>query len=265
MNMKGYTADTIQYAGVPGKARSPATEGLFDIRDTAVLVEEPTRAWFHSVVAKLSYLAKRAKPECLTTVAYLATRVTRCTDDDVDKLKRLLRYVADTKDREIVIRPGVLGICVRVYIDAAYGVHADGKSHTGSCVVIGDVGAVHCKSSKQSIVTKSSTEAELVALSDSANQGLYVRNFLMSQGYEMGPVILYQDNTSCMALAERGRSGAERTRHIGIRNFWIKERLETGEAMLVHMGTKEMYANVLTKPLQGTQFVYERMCLTESE
>ena len=55
---------------------------------------------------------------------------------------------------------------MRVFIDAAYGVHVDGKSHKGSCVVVGDVGAVHSKSGKQQIVTKSSAEAELVALSD---------------------------------------------------------------------------------------------------
>jgi hypothetical protein len=36
---------------------------------------------------------------------------------------------------------------------------------TGSCVVIGDVGAVHCRSVKQLIVSKSSTEAELIGLS----------------------------------------------------------------------------------------------------
>ena len=265
MSMKGYTNDTIHYAGIPGKARSPATDGLFETRADAELVPESIRAWFHSVVAKLSYLAKRAKPECLTAVAYLATRVTRCTTDDVEKLKRVIRYVADTRDRGVVFSPGASGICVRVFIDAAYGVHSDGKSHTGSCVVIGDLGAVHCKSSKQSIVTKSSTEAELIALSDSANQGLYIRNFLLSQGYEMKPVTIYQDNTSCMALVDRGRSRAERTRHIAIRNFWIRERVATGEAIIVHKGTKEMYANVLTKPLQGAQFVYERKCLTGQE
>ena len=265
MNMIGYTMDTVKYAGVPGKARSPATEGLFELREDSKLVPESVRAWFHSVVAKLSYLAKRAKPECLTAVAYLATKVTACTNDDVGKLNRLLKYVAYTMDRGVVFRPGALGICVRVYIDAAYGVHVDGKSHTGSCVVIGDVGAVHCKSSKQGIVTKSSTEAELVALSDSANQGLYIRNFLISQGYDMEPVIIYQDNMSTMALVKRGRSGAERTRHIGIRNFWVSERVERGEAVIEHLGTKEMYANVLTKPLQGAQFVYERKCLTGEE
>jgi hypothetical protein len=59
---------------------------------------------------------------------------------------------------------------VRLFVDASYGVHKDGKSHTGSCVVIGEVGAVHCISSKQDIVVKSSTEGELVVASNSANQ-----------------------------------------------------------------------------------------------
>jgi hypothetical protein len=74
----------------------------------------------------------------------------------------------------------------------------------------------------------------------------------------MGPVIMYQDNLSCMAMLARGRSGAERTRHIAIRYYWTKERVDNGEMKIVHKGTKEMYANILTKPLQGSQFVYER-------
>ena len=173
-----------------------------------------------------------------------------------------MRYVRETRDTGIVLRAGKAGIKVRVYIDAAYGVHADVKSHTGSCVVIGDVGPVHCKSVKQQIVSKSSTEAELIALSDSANQGLHTRNFLLAQGHKRGPVIIYQDNLSCMALMERGRSGAERTRHINIRYFWLAERVKGGEAIIRHKRTLEMYANMLTKPLQGGQFLNEREALT---
>lgn len=263
MTMKGYVEDVITYAGITGtNARSPATDGLFETREDAELVDETERSWFHSVVAKLAYLAKRARPECLTAVAYLATRVIKCTRDDIEKLKQALKYVAGRKKRGVVLRPGKLGVRVRLYVDAAYGVHSDGKSHTGSCVVIGDVGAMHYKSSKQSIVTKSSTEAELIALSDSANEGLHVRTFLLGQGHMVGPVTVYQDNTSCMALVERGRSGAERTRHISIRYFWLRERVGNKEATVVHKEIKEMYANVLTQPLQGAQFVYERGCLT---
>ena len=261
LTMSGYLNEILMTSGVTGTARTPATDTLFEADDTE-LVSEDVRVWFHRVVAQVLYLAKRTRPETLTAVAYLATRVTCCTESDVVKLHRLIRYLRSTLDLGLVLRPGKMGIVVRLFVDASYGVHRDGKSHTGSCVVIGDVGAVHCRSAKQSILSKSSMEAELVGLSDSANQGLHARNFLVRQGYRMAPVTVYQDNMSCMAIIARGRSGAERTRHIAIRYFWAKERVDNGEMKIEHKGTKEMYANVLTKPLQGSQFVYERTCLT---
>jgi hypothetical protein len=101
------------------------------------------------------YLAKRARPEVLTAVSYLATRVTRCDSDDVDKLIRVIRYIRGTREMGMILRPGVSGIRVHLFVDASYGVHVDGRSHTVSCVVIGDLGAVHCRSSKQQTVTKS--------------------------------------------------------------------------------------------------------------
>ena len=55
-------------------------------------------------------------------MAYLATRVTRCSVDDLAKLERLLKYVNATKDRGIVFAAGYRGIEISVLIDAAYGV-----------------------------------------------------------------------------------------------------------------------------------------------
>ena len=60
------------------------------------------------------------------------------------------------------------------YMDASYGVHPNGRSHTGSLITLGK-GAVHAKSTKQKLV---STELELVVLSDEASQVLWTRNFL---------------------------------------------------------------------------------------
>ena len=154
------------------------------------------------------YLAKRATPDCLTAETFLATRVTKCSVNDLSKLEILMRYVWSTRERGVIFAPGKKGVTVSVLIDAAHGVHPDGKLHTGSCIVVGSRGTVHCKSAKQQIVNKSSTEAELVALSDSANPALYLRNFIMAQGYLCGPVVVYQDNKLCMSLIERGRSAA---------------------------------------------------------
>ena len=258
VSMTGYVEDMPKEVGTSKGARTPATEGLFNVRPDTAVANEEQRVNFHRHVAMMLYLSKRARPDCLTAVAFLSTRVTKCTTDDLAKLDRLMRNVWATRKRGIVFASGMKGIVVSILIDAAYGVHPDGKSHTGSCIVIGERGAVHCKSAKQQIVTKSSTEAELVALSDSANQALHVRNFILGQGHSCGPVTIYQNNMSCMALIERGWSAVERKRHISIRYFWLKERVDMGEAKVVHLGTKDMYANMLTKPLQGAQFKPER-------
>ena len=87
-------------------------------------------------------------------------------------------------------------------------------------------------------------------------------NTAVEQGHDDGAVTLYQDNLSCMALVKRGPSTSDRTRHVSIRYFWVKERVDQGEAVIEHLRTESMYANLLTKPLQGAQFVTEREALT---
>ena len=61
--------------------------------------------------------------------------------------------------------------------DASYACHDDGKSRTGSCV--GFPGAFFIFiSSKQSIVTKSSTEAELVAINEVVDHLVWLKALL---------------------------------------------------------------------------------------
>jgi hypothetical protein len=261
ITQEGYVIDLLGGCGVEGFAKTPAADHLFEVRDCELAGEEDAE-WFHRQTAKVLYLAKRTRPDCLTAVAFLATRVTKCDVDDLLKLKRLLKYIRRTRDNGIILRPGVRGIAVRAFVDAAYGTHVDGKSVTGSCIFLGDSGPVHAKSVKQKIVVKSSTEAELVATSDSANQAFHMRRFIIAQGHDDKPVTIYQDNLSCMALIAKGKASSEKTRHMSIRYFWVKERVDQGEVVLEHLATELMVANILTKPLQGSQFETERLALT---
>ena len=91
VSMKGFVDDLLQGSEISGVARTPATDGLFEIRDKPPVTED-RRMRFHSLVAKILYLAKRTKPECLTAISFLTTRVTKCTCDDEEKLQRLVRY-----------------------------------------------------------------------------------------------------------------------------------------------------------------------------
>jgi hypothetical protein len=156
---------------------------------------------------------------------------------------------------------------VYILIDAAYGVHADGKSQSASCAGIGnkdhDGATIEVSSSKQDAVVKSSAQAELVVASNIAGHSLHFDRLLRAQGYtDMAPPILYQDNLSAMALINKGGPTSSRSRHIEIREFWLHEQQELGHLIIEHLRSADMYINVLTKSVQGVQFINERNGIT---
>jgi len=103
------------------------------------------------------------------------------------------------------------------YVDASYAVHVDGKGRTGNVVTLG-TGALKIMSVKHNIVTKSSTEAEIVGVSDGMGGNLGLIYLMQEQGYDVQP-ILYQDNTSAITLMTKGKSTSQRTEHIATRYF----------------------------------------------
>lgn len=113
---------------------------------------------------------------------------------------------------------------------------------------------MYVKSSKQKIVTKSSTEAELVGISDALTQVLWTREFLIHHGIPVGPAVMYQDNQSTICLADKGKSTSERTRHVKIRYFFISHDIKEKETVIKYFPTGEMMADLMTKPLHESLF-----------
>jgi hypothetical protein len=253
ITMLGYIKDLLVLTGTVGEARTPATENLFEIKDSPPLSADKKQE-LHSYVMKLFYLAKRVRPDILTCVQFLSTRVQSPgpNEDDWGKLQRCLKYLNATQDLGLELRPGD-DLFVESSIDASYGVHADAKSNTGVSIYLGS-GSVYAQSRKQRINTKSSYEAEIVALSDGASQVLWSRDFLIAQGYTIGPAIVNQDNKSAILSVEKGMPSS-RGRHFNIRYFWLKDRIDSGELKLRYQPTSDMVADMLTKPLQGQQFI----------
>ena len=251
ISMEGFTDDLLKYYNVSKKASSPASAHLFEIRESPRL--EPADAkLFHSAVAKLLYLAKRTRPELLTLCSFLASRVTCSTEDDMKKLERGLAYLNADPHLGIALEIGA-DIVINAYVDAAYGVHADYKSHTGGVICIG-AGPTFVVSSKQKLVAKSSTEAELIALSDMSSQVIWVRDFLLAQGHHIKSTILHEDNLSTITMVKKGKSKNKGSKHINIRYYFVKDRIESGELSIQYLSTLEMLADCLTKPLQGSHF-----------
>lgn len=74
----------------------------------------------------------------------------------------------------------------------------------------------------------------------------------------MAEVTTYQDNKSTIFLAEKGKPTSSRSRHINVRYFFVKDRIEAKEVKLVYLATEKMISDFFSKPLQGKQFLFLR-------
>jgi hypothetical protein len=253
--MVDHIKEAIEQFGedVSACATSPGAKNLYSVSESSPTLTKEKAELFHRIVAKLLYVSSRARSDIMPTIAFLCTRVSNPTAQDWLKLKRLLRYLNDTLTLSATL--GANGMSkMMTWVDAAYAVHPDMKSHTGGCVSLGR-GVIMPKSTKQKLNTKSSTEAELVGASDYIPSTIWAKNFLEAQGYDISENVFYQDNQSAMRLEKNGRASAgQKSRHINIRYFFIKDRILTDNVKIVYCPTELMLADFYTKPLQGSLF-----------
>jgi hypothetical protein len=96
ITMKTYLEEAITESGldISRHASTPTTRTLFEVNKVLELLgkDEESEA-FHSVVEKLLYVSLRARVNLLVAVAFLCTRVSRSTRQDMSKLKRVFLYI----------------------------------------------------------------------------------------------------------------------------------------------------------------------------
>ena len=236
-----------------GTSVTPAARHLFDVNPEARKLGKQQADEFHHMVAKLLYLSKRARPDLQTAIAFLCTRVSAPDEDDWKKLRRVITYLRGQPRIPLTLEATSDGI-IKWWVDASFAVHPDCRSHTGATVSIGK-GCVYSTSTRQKLNTKSSTEAELVGVSDVLPIIIWMRMFLIAQGYGVKDNVVFQDNQSAILLEKNGQqSSGRRTRHLNIRYFFITDRVAKKEASIKYCPTADMLGDFFTKPLQGPLF-----------
>ena len=238
-------------------AKTPAANRLFDVNPEPEFLNRKRGDIFHRTVAKLLWASLRARPDILLAISFLTSRVKQPDKDDWEKLTRLVVYLKESIDLRLRLSSSVMGV-VKWWVDASFATRDQRRSQTGGCLSMGN-GAVFSFSKKQKLVTKSSTEAELVGVDDVLPQVIWTRNFLLGQGWTVSKNLVYQDNKSAILLETNGvASSSRRTRHIDIRFYFVKDRIAAGELSLEFCPTDEMWADYFTKPLQGAKFLFLR-------
>ena len=238
---------------IDNSAVNPAKSDLFYVDEDSKPLSEEKSDIFHSVTQKLLYITKRARPDLETLISFLTMRVSKSTEQDWAKLKRGLSFIHGTINEKRIIGARNL-LDVFTWIDASYAVHSNMRSHTGGAISMG-YGVLHAKSSKQKINVKSSTEAELVGVSEYIPHNIWLIMFLKSQGYEMRNNTVYQDNKSAILMEKNGRNSCTgNSRHINVHYFFVKDQIDKGEFKVQYCPTLLMLADFFTKPIVGKRF-----------
>jgi len=239
--------DNLQVKTVPGN------KGTFTVKTEVEKLDLKKRTLFHSTVAKLLFLSKRARPDIIAVVGFLCTRVKDPTLEDWEKLGNLLGYLKGTKDFVMRLKPNTI-FCVVMYVDASFSAHPEGKSNSGVVVKVGGT-PVFFGSKKQKCVSKSPTEAELVALSDNIGFAELFAEFVafVTNSEQMKPLI-YQDSTSVITMVTEG-GGATRSKMMRTRMCLVLEAVKEDRIEIKYVNTKGMEADGLSKSLGGASFL----------
>jgi len=113
----------------------------------------------------------------------------------------------------------------------------------------------------QSIVALSTTEAEYIAAVEAGKEIKWMRSLLGEFGYRINyPSTLHIDNLSAINVSKNPEHHG-RMKHLDLRFHWLRENVEAGMIIPKHVGTDDMIADCLTKPLNKIKHNKDRIGL----
>lgn len=215
---------------------------------------------YKSMVGGLRYLV-HTRPDIAYAVGIVSRFMERPTMMHQNAVKRILRYVKGTLNFGLVYTKNSGNNILTGYSDSDLAGHVDDRKSTGGMAFYLNESLITWVSQKQRCVALSSCEAEFMAATAAACQGIWLRKLLSQVTNScVGPVVLYIDNKSAIDLAKNpvfhGRS-----KHIDIRYHFIRECVERGEIVIKHVRTDEQRADTLTKALPIIKFEKMRQLL----
>lgn len=127
------------------------------------------------------------------------------------------------------------------------------------------MGTLHWATKRQNNVTNSSCEAEVMANRSCCQQGIWLRGFLTDLGFSFsGPTIIHQDNQSAMHIAQNDGQ-QKNTRHFRVACAYLRELTERRHFTFNWVASSEMYADILTKPLDERTHAYHEATLVNNK
>nr|AAM00978.1 Putative retrovirus-related pol polyprotein from transposon Tnt 1-94 [Oryza sativa Japonica Group]AAP53107.1 retrotransposon protein, putative, Ty1-copia subclass [Oryza sativa Japonica Group] len=189
---------------------------------------------YSQIIGSLMYLASATRPDISFAVSKLSRSVSNPGDDHWQALERVMRYLKGTM---------------------SYGIHYTGypkiKATSGYVFTLGG-SAVSWKSCKQTILTRSTIEAELTSLDTAIVEAEWLRELLMDLPMVEKPVpaiLMNCDNQTVIIKVNSSKDNMKSSRHIKRRLKSVRKQKNSGVIALDYVQTARNLADQFTKGL----------------
>jgi Reverse transcriptase (RNA-dependent DNA polymerase)/Integrase core domain/gag-polypeptide of LTR copia-type/GAG-pre-integrase domain len=259
LSQRKYVLDLLNESGKLGA--KPATIPM-NQTDKIVLDDEPLPdiKQFQRLVGKLIYLTI-TRPDITFTVSYISQFMQRPMQGHMRLVDQVLRYLKSAPGRGILMKNNghtdIVG-----YADADWaGSPHDRKSTSGFCMFVGG-NLVTWKSKKQSVVARSSAEAEYRAMAQATSEIVWLRTMLRDLDHNSAsPTKLFCDNQAAIYIASNPVFH-ERTKHIEVACHYVRENVLNKTIETPYVNSRRQLADTFTKALPAKAFIESMHKLT---
>jgi hypothetical protein len=242
----GPLVNKLQEYGTPGTPRS------IIVKDSQQNMSNDDQKLYRSGVGMLLYLVKHSRPDIANGVRELSKALDGVTPKAMQEMKRMIKYVLDTKDLALKIKP-ILDIkdawSMVAFSDSDYATDPETRISISGYVLYLRGVPISWRSKGQKSVTLSSTEAEYIAMSECAKEIKFVHQLLTSMGIKLdSPIVVRVDNVGAIFMGEN-ISISQRTKHVDVRAKFVTEMIVEGILKVIFVRSEDNDADIFTKNL----------------
>jgi hypothetical protein len=218
--------------------------------DSGPPVEDASQFW--SIAGALQYLTF-TRPDITCAVQQICLHMHDPRKPHLTVMTRIMRYLQGTPDYDFLLRRSSSSDLV-IYIDAdRVGCPDTRRSTSGYAVFLGD-NLVSWSAKRQTIVSRSSAEAEYRAIANGVAEATWLRQLLHElQTSPSRCTLVYCDNISVVYLSTNPIQH-QRTKHVEIDLHFVREKVAIGQVCVLHVPTISQFADIFMKGLPSSVF-----------
>jgi hypothetical protein len=234
----------------------------------AVMMSE--QQWYLSTLACTIYFVSWTRPDLAFAVSKLCKFMHNPGHEHIVALKRMLRYLKGTANHGLKYdfsntnpTPGAqLG--VYGYYDAAHADCLDTMRSTLAYVFFFCGCAISWHTKLHSVITTSTNHSEYCAAAKAAKEAKWWDKLLTEIGFGrfVRPIDLFSDSKGCIAMTYNPVQRSA-SKHVDLADHYAREQQEAGTITITYVSTKDMIADLLTKPLAVADFTKHARKLVE--